>query len=73
MSARIFVMRAWLWEDCAYDRLHLLPNYLARDTARTNAVDGYFSVFKRGMRGTCQHCKERHRYRYCYNERVAWA
>ncbi len=26
----------------------------------TNTVEGYFSVFKRGMRGTYQHCKERH-------------
>jgi hypothetical protein len=30
----------------------------------TNTVEGYFSVFKRGMRGTYQHCAKRHLHRY---------
>jgi hypothetical protein len=30
----------------------------------TNTVETYFSVFKRGMRGTYQHCKEKHLHRY---------
>jgi hypothetical protein len=30
----------------------------------TNTVEGYFSVFKRGMRGVYQHCKEKHLHRY---------
>ena len=48
-----------------------------RPTIHTNTVEGYFSVFKRGMRGTYQHCKERHLHRYLrefdfrYNNRVA--
>lgn len=43
----------------------------------TNTVEGYFSVFKRGMRGTYQHCKEKHLHRYLaefdfrYNNRSA--
>lgn len=43
----------------------------------TNTVEGCFGVFKRGMRGTYQHCKERHLHRYLaefdfrYNNRVA--
>lgn len=32
--------------------------------AHTNTVEGYFSVFKRGMRGTYQHCAEKHLHRY---------
>src|SRR5262245_28214870 len=35
-----------------------------RPTIHTNTVEGYFSVFKRGMRGTYQHCKEKHLHRY---------
>jgi transposase-like protein len=35
-----------------------------RPTITTNAVEGYFGVFKRGMRGTYQHCKEKHLHRY---------
>ena len=30
----------------------------------TNTVEGYFSVFKRGMRGTYQHCSEKYLQRY---------
>ncbi len=30
----------------------------------TNTVEGYYSIFKRGMRGVYQHCKEKHLHRY---------
>lgn len=30
----------------------------------TNTVEGFFSVFKRGMRGVYQHCAEKHLHRY---------
>ena len=30
----------------------------------TNTVEGYFSLFKRGMRGVYQHCSEKHLHRY---------
>ena len=33
-------------------------------TCTTNSVEGYFSIFKRGMKGTYQHCKEKHLHRY---------
>ena len=29
----------------------------------TNTVEGYFSIFKRGMKGVYQHCDERHLHR----------
>jgi len=32
--------------------------------ASTNTVEGYFSIFKRGMTGIYQHCNERHLHRY---------
>src|SRR5205823_197424 len=43
----------------------------------TNTIEGYFSIFKRGMRGVYQHCSEKHLHRYLaefdfrYNNRVA--
>ncbi|GAC1330733.1 MAG: IS1595 family transposase [Beijerinckiaceae bacterium] len=43
----------------------------------TNSAEGYFSIFKRGMRGIYQHCGEKHLHRYLaeydhrYNHRVA--
>jgi transposase-like protein len=30
----------------------------------TNTVEGYFSIFKRGMQGVYQHCAEKHLHRY---------
>jgi transposase-like protein len=36
----------------------------ARGTASTNTLEGFFSVFKRGMVGVYQHCDERHLHRY---------
>jgi transposase-like protein len=41
----------------------------------TNTIEGYFSIFKRGMKGIYQHCSEKHLHRYLaefdfrYNER----
>lgn len=36
----------------------------ARGPVSTNTVEGYFSIFKRGMKGIYQHCGERHLQRY---------
>ena len=36
-----------------------------RGDVSTNAVKGYFSIFKRGMRGVDQRCGEKHLHRYC--------
>jgi transposase-like protein len=33
-------------------------------TVSTNTVEGYYSIFKRGMKGVYQHCDERHLHRY---------
>jgi transposase-like protein len=48
-----------------------------RDDVHTNSAEGYFSLFKRGMRGTYQHCAEKNLHRFLaefdhrYNHRVA--
>lgn len=36
----------------------------ARGTIHTNTVEGYYSIFKRGMKGVYQHCAEHHLHRY---------
>ena len=49
----------------------------ARGDVHVNSAEGYFSIFKRGMRGIYQHCAEKHLHRYLaeydfrYNHRVA--
>jgi hypothetical protein len=46
-------------------------------TVHSNTVEGYFSIFKRGMKGVYQHCGENHLHRYLaefefrYNNREA--
>ena len=47
-----------------------------RGEVHTNTVEGFFSIFKRGMKGVYQHCGEKHLHRYLaefdfrYNNRV---
>ena len=48
-----------------------------RGVIHTNTIEGFFSVFKRGMRGVYQHCGKKHLHRYMaefdfrYNNRKA--
>ncbi len=55
---------------------HSVKEY-ARGDVNTNSAEGYFSIFKRGMRGVYQHCSEKHLHRYLaefdfrYNHREA--
>lgn len=45
---------------------HKMGEYVNRkDPAiHTNTIEGYFSIFKRGMRGIYQHCGRKHLHRY---------
>lgn len=51
--------------------------YVGDAVIHSNNIESYFSVFKRGMRGTYQHCAEKHLHRYLaefdfrHNSRVA--
>ena len=46
-------------------------------TITTNTVEGFYSIFKRGMKGIYQHCSEKHLHRYLaefdfrYSNRIA--
>lgn len=55
---------------------HSADEYVRGD-GHTNTIEGYFSIFKRGMKGVYQHCSEKHLHRYLaefdfrYNNRSA--
>lgn len=55
---------------------HARREYVRGDVT-TNTVEGFFSIFKRGMRGIYQHCHENHLHRYLaefdfrYTNRIA--
>lgn len=64
-------------EFAAHDRvLHGAGEYVRGDV-HTNTIEGFFSIFKRGMRGIYQHCSEKHLHRYLaefdfrYTNRIA--
>jgi transposase-like protein len=60
---------------------HMTVNHSAKEyrdgDASTNTIEGFFSVFKRGMTGVYQHCSSDHLHRYLaefdfrYNHRAA--
>lgn len=64
-------------EFAAHERVIHSQKEYARGDVTTNTIEGYFSVFKRGTKGTYQHCDERHLHRYLaefdfrYNNRTA--
>jgi hypothetical protein len=47
---------------------HKTVNHAAKEYARgdvtTNTVEGFFGIFKRGMKGIYQHCGQQHLHRY---------
>ncbi len=45
-------------------RVHHTKREYVRGSTHTNMVEGFFALFKRGMRGTYQHCGEKHLQRY---------
>ncbi len=42
---------------------HSIGEYV-RGIVHTNTIESYYAVFKRGMMGVYQHCKEKHLHRY---------
>ncbi len=84
---------AWLMSDEAARYKHLGWNFAAHGNGQsrraneyvstadprvhTNTVEGFYSIFKRGMRGVYQHCSAKHLHRYVaefdfrYTNRIA--
>jgi hypothetical protein len=64
----------------AHFRHHLTVHHASGEYVRghvhTNTIEGFFSIFKRGMKGVYQHCQEKHLHRYLseydfrYNNRI---
>jgi hypothetical protein len=52
------------WGFASHEKVKHGAGEYARGDVTTNTVEGFFSVFKRGMRGTYQHCGSQHLQRY---------
>jgi len=66
----------WMGQHMTHETVTHSHGEYVRDDVHTNTVEGYFSIFKRGMRGVYQHCAEKHLHRYLaeydfrYNHRI---
>jgi transposase-like protein len=80
-ESRIHTDESRLYNDvkgtfAAHETVHHSSGEYARGDVNTNTVEGFFSVFKRGMTGVYQHCAEKNLHRYLsefdfrYNNRV---
>jgi transposase-like protein len=80
-EARVVTDDAGYYRNLDREYLHAFVRHTAGEYGRgevhTNTVEGYFSIFKRGMKGVYQHCSEKHLHRYLaefdfrYNARSA--
>ena len=51
-------------EFVAHETVHHSSGEYVRADVHTNSAEGFFSIFKRGMKGVYQHCSEKHLHRY---------
>jgi transposase-like protein len=51
-------------EFAAHETVSHSRGEYVRGDVHTNTIEGFFSIFKRGMRGVYQHCKEKNLHRY---------
>jgi transposase-like protein len=64
-------------EMASHETVNHSKEEYVRGDAYTNSAEGYFSIFKRGMKGVYQHCQEKHLHRYLaefdfrYSHRIA--
>jgi transposase-like protein len=67
-EAKVVTDDAGYYRNLNAEYLHAFVNHSAgqygRGVIHTNTIEGYFSIFKRGMKGVYQHCSEKHLHRY---------
>jgi transposase-like protein len=67
-EARVITDGSGLYQKLDEEYMHAFVDHSKGEYGRgeiyTNTVEGFFSIFKRGMRGVYQHCKEKHLHRY---------
>lgn len=67
-EARVVTDDAGYYRSLDKEYLHVFVNHSAgqygRGEIHTNTIEGYYSIFKRGMKGIYQHCSQKHLHRY---------
>jgi transposase-like protein len=80
-EAKVVTDDAGYYRNLDKEFLHAFVNHSAgqygRGEIHTNTIEGFYSIFKRGMKGVYQHCSEKHLHRYLaefdfrYSNRIA--
>ncbi len=68
-EARLHTDESMLYRDAAehvaaHETVKHSAGEYVRGDVHTNSIEGFFGVFKRGMKGVYQHCRERHLHLY---------
>lgn len=67
-EAKVVTDDAGYYRNLDKEYMHAFVNHSAgqygRGIIHTNTIEGYYSIFKRGMKGVYQHCSEKHLHRY---------
>ncbi len=67
-EAKVVTDDAGYYRNMDKEYLHAFVNHSAgqygRGDIHTNTIEGFYSIFKRGMKGVYQHCSEKHLHRY---------
>lgn len=67
-EAKVITDDAGYYRNLDKEFLHAFVNHSAgqygRGEIHTNTIEGFFSIFKRGMKGVYQHCSAKHLHRY---------
>lgn len=65
LKATLMTDESWLYAEAGaefvrHETVAHAVEECGRGEAHTNTIEGYFSFFKRGVRGVYQHCREKH-------------
>lgn len=67
-EARVITDESTIYKNLDAEFSHAFVNHSKKQWGRgeihTNTIEGFYSIFKRGMRGVYQHCSEKHLHRY---------
>lgn len=67
-EARVITDEASIYKRLDEEYTHAYVNHSKKQWGRgeihTNTIEGFYSIFKRGMKGVYQHCSKKHLHRY---------
>ena len=63
-ESNIYNFKLTKYHRAKHKRIKHKSKVYVRGDVHTNTIEGFFSIFKRGMKGVYQHCGKQHLHRY---------